>query len=431
MEPGLPAVVSVLGPVALDPGPHGVGPATLLRDRLLGDGRMAWGVAADEIEEEVTMERLWDLRLNPAAVPSNLLLSSVPDAVAETRRLVGTTGSAVVVDCTPHDEGRNPRGLVLVAREVPGLTVVMGAQPPREAPTDAEAVAAALVRELMVGVGLVPPVPVPGGALHCARAGVIGEIAVGKAGAASETLLSEEVVVLRGAGMAQRQTGAPLILSVPRDASPLLVLDAITTARNGGAALNRTVLAGVDIQDLDAGLRALLADGLRLCVGGFGESYVLHQSLGLGRLPLRDDELAREMATLVAEGAAAPSQLIPSMHLRMKTQLVRYGGHGYGHVHGSLVCRTLKQQQLSDGQVSAMCHTGDELLRWWNPPPMPEPVARKSVCSWCGKQFVYDDNEHFSKFDFEYCKSSCLRKHRKANFEPRREQGGGGGGGGS
>ena len=38
-------------------------------------------------------------------------------------------------------------------------------------------------------------------------------------------------------------------------------------------------------------------------------------------------------------------------------------------------------------------------------------------CSWCKKMFEPVEGEYFSKFEFVYCKTKCLRAHRKADFK--------------
>jgi len=74
---------------------------------------------------------------------------------------------------------------------------------------------------------------------------------------------------------------------------------------------------------------------------------------------------------------------------------------------------------LNETELRAVLRGGRpaaQLLAWWTPVEAPPAPLATSRCSWCAKGFVYVESEHFSKFNFEYCRAKCLRAHRVAGF---------------
>ena len=74
---------------------------------------------------------------------------------------------------------------------------------------------------------------------------------------------------------------------------------------------------------------------------------------------------------------------------------------------------------LGESELCAVLRGGRlaaQLLAWWTPVVAPPAPLATSRCSWCAKGFVYVESEHFSKFNFEYCRAKCLRAHREAGF---------------
>ena len=170
---------------------------------------------------------------------------------------------------------------------------------------------------------------------------------------------------------------------------------------------------------------------LVLC-SGFGAAQVVDSDEPSYRIiasesvafPYSDDLLLRALAH--SQLSDPPLRILLSQFVCSKLQLSRYGGSGYGHVcdeDGSVVAR-LRCHLMQRG-----CTNSDDLaeklsqnrallplLTWWRPPKEKDVEPLKSSCSWCGNRFIYDHNEHFSKYAFEYCKAKCLRSHRKAGF---------------
>lgn len=58
------------------------------------------------------------------------------------------------------------------------------------------------------------------------------------------------------------------------------------------------------------------------------------------------------------------------------------------------------------------------LLSWALPPPPVEVAVEMGECSVCKKPFEMRENEYYTKFQFVYCKSKCLRKHAELGWKP-------------
>ena len=178
------------------------------------------------------------------------------------------------------------------------------------------------------------------------RAGVIGEIGC------SWPLTSNERKVLRAAARAQQQTGAAVLIHPGRnDSAPREILDVLAEA---GGDVGRTIMGHLDRTIFDADtLLELARSGCYLEYDLFGNEasyYPLADSLDMPSDAQRMDYGSR----LVAEGYG--DKVVISHDIATKHRLVRYGGHGYGHILEHIVPR-LRKRGLGAEDVEAILVT--------------------------------------------------------------------------
>lgn len=307
---------------------------TLFHEHLLNDGSSAWhppapGDAEGEriAHEPIRMEFLGRLREDPYLSRHNVSLDD-PELAAEEAARFAARGGRTIVEVTPEGLGRDPRGLVRIARAT-GLHVVMGcgfylerSHPARVRGMSVEDVAEEIEREVREGVAGVRP-------------GVIGEIGV------SPAFTPAEEKVLRGAARAQARTGVPLSVHLPgwvRHGHR--VLDIV--AEEGGR-LTATVLGHMNPSLDDLEYQTSLADrGAWLEYDMCGMDY---HFVGEGQSPC-DEENARAIARLVRYGYR--DRLLLSQDVFLKTMLVRYGGRGYAHLLDSFIPRLHRHGLTAD-----------------------------------------------------------------------------------
>lgn len=315
---------TVLGDV--EPDTMGV---TLPHEHILCDSRIWLQPPVDEVGHryataEPALENLWWLRQFPNSNAGVLLLDDIDLAVSE---LVAfrDAGGGTVVDVTPDGLGRNPEGLVTVARRT-GLNIVAGtglyiagSHPDETTDASAEALAERMTLDLVQGIGATD-----------VRAGVIGEIGV------SHPLHPREEQVLRAAAEAQACTGAAISVHTAAHAidadSALVVANVLEAA---GADLSRVIMCHMDTSlHRPEYHREVLARGALVEYDLFGhelfESENNFQSFG-------DTETARAVVARVEEGWV--DQMLLSQDVCYTIQLTRFGGYGYAHLLRNVAAR--------------------------------------------------------------------------------------------
>ena len=284
-----------------------------------------------------TLENLGWIRTNYFRHYENLLLTDVETAIAEVS-LYAELGGGTIVDVTSPGWGRDPHGLARVARAT-GVHVVMATgfyvaatHPPEVVAMTEDDVAERMIAEIGTGAVLAPatgggqdwqPVSVPTGI----RAGII------KA-ACGYPLHPEERKVLVGAARAQRATGAAITVHVGRHESS--VFEILGVLRDAGADLTRTSMDHLDlrVERFDT-LLEIAETGCMLEFDLFG-----HESSYYPLMPRdmpSDAQRLDVIGELVARGLAR--QVLISQDICTRHRLVRYGGHGYGHIVGHIVMR--------------------------------------------------------------------------------------------
>jgi phosphotriesterase-related protein len=253
-------------------------------------------------DRAVDATTLAEVQRNPFACRDNLVLDNAPLVLGDLRRLA-ECGRALVIDVTPANVGRDLPALADVARAA-GVEIVCGCgryiaeSRVHDDPTlGAESYRDEILAELEAAVP---------------RPAVIGEIGTG------DPILPIEAASLRGAAMAQAQTGLPLY-------------DLVEAA---GGELSRTVLCHLDPQ-IPGGLdyhRELLARGATIAFDIWGDEY----RYGAVSMPSDEQRIAATVE-LIADGYGA--QLVHSHDVCTKTQLRAFGGVGYDHLPRAIAPR--------------------------------------------------------------------------------------------
>jgi phosphotriesterase-related protein len=156
------------------------------------------------------------------------------------------------------------------------------------------------------------------------RAGFLGEVGT------SAPVMPFEERSLRASVIAMRETGMGLMIHT--DPWAKAGLDVVDILADAGADLSRVVIGHLNPTLPDIAYHRAIAErgavlGYDLC------GYDIVQRPG--RVPARDWETADAVATLVSEGHG--ERIILSMDTALKTDYVRYGGWGYGHVLDHMV----------------------------------------------------------------------------------------------
>lgn len=174
-----------------------------------------------------------DVRTNPFSCLDNLVLDDAAVIATELRPL-GDLGRTLIVDVTPENVGRDVAALAELSRAT-GIDVVCGCGRyiAESRPGDDPDLPPEAYRDEIVAQIEGPFSPAP-------RPAVIGEIGTG------DPILPIEEASLRGAAMAQAQTGAPLYVHLhPWARRGHEALDII---ERGGGDLSRVVLCHLDPQ---------------------------------------------------------------------------------------------------------------------------------------------------------------------------------------
>jgi phosphotriesterase-related protein len=309
-------VETVCGPVAVADLGYMLAHEHLLWDPV-GDGPPPGGAASDreKWDQHIRLDNYYDVRRNYAHYKRPQQLLSLSDAIEEVARF-RNVGGGCIVDATPAGVGRDPAGLLAIARAT-GVHVIMGcgyyvgALHPaavREA-TEAE-ITDLICRDLTEGVddtGI--------------KAGFIGEIGL------SWPVLPDEEKVLRAAAAAQRRTGAVVMVHPGRDPKAPLHAASLLAAADGDTArlivahMERTLFSLKDLCDL-----AETGCYLEFDLFGIESSYYPWSPIDMPNDATRIDYI-----TGLAKAGFA-DQVLMSHDIDMQPRLQKYGGEGYGHI---------------------------------------------------------------------------------------------------
>jgi phosphotriesterase-related protein len=328
---------TVLGPIAGEA--MGI---TLPHEHLLIDFAVMFREPATGAErglsrQPVSLANLGWVRHHFSSNLDNLQL--LDEAVARDEALLFKhAGGQTFVDPTNRGLARDPLALARVARAT-GLNIIMGsgyyvdaAHPPGMDRRTVDDIARELVADLTVGVDGTG-----------VRAGFIGEIGT------TWPWTDNEKKVVRAAVMAQRETGAALMIHPGRhERLPLAIVDFI---RKEGADLERTIMCHIERTIADPGvLLELAATGVRLEYDLFGLETSYYPYNPAFDMP-NDGERMRQILFLIERGHLA--QLLMSHDIAYKHCLTRWGGFGYHHLLVNVIPR-LRARGADDRTVQTL-----------------------------------------------------------------------------
>ena len=329
---GRGTVQTVLGPIS----PADLGP-TLMHEHLLCDIRHPSQRKPDDLGPELALDNVWAINYGTAkGTARNYLLDARDVAADEVRRMVAAGGHSVV-DLSCGGLSPDPIGLVEIAR-ASGAHVIMGCghyveeyQDPVNATRTIEDLAEEMVEAVTDGAWGTD-----------VRAGIIGEI-----GCQAPWTAQEQRVML-AAVLAQRETGAAINVHPGRH--PDQPQEAADFIRVKGGRLERVIISHIDRTVFDdERLRRLADSGCVLEWDLFGQESSYYR---LADIDMPNDAVRlRAIRGLIARGHLA--QVLISHDICYRSRLVRFGGHGYGHIFANVV-PMMRRRGFTEAEIQAI-----------------------------------------------------------------------------
>lgn len=287
-------------------------------------------------KQQVHINNLGRLRLNPYAIQDNLVLDEMEVAVAETL-LFKEAGGNTIVDCTSVGINRQPEKLKELSLRT-GVNMIAGSgyytqdtHPPEMANWRAEDIAERIVRDFREGIDDTE-----------VKAGIIGEIGT------SKEILPMERTNLEASALAFRQLEAPVFVhTYPWGRAGIEAVDVLV---QGGVAPEKIVLCHIDVEPDLAYIKALLNRGVYIEFDNFGKEFVIDPAERgfAGGIFIRDLDRVRLINDLVRDGFA--SQILITNDICLKSMLCSYGGWGYAHILKNIV-PLMKSEHLPEAVI--------------------------------------------------------------------------------
>ena len=296
--------------------------------------------------EPLTLENHWAIHYGETTHGPEYQLD-MPEVVVDEVRAMREVGGSAIVELSNGGLSPQPETLRDIAERT-GVHVIMGCghyveeyQDRGNYQRNVEDFAREMVTQIFTGAWG-----------STVRAGIIGEIGC----QAPWTALERRV--MRGAILAQQETGATLNVHPGRDPSqPQEVADFI--AAEGGDP-SRTVLSHIDRTVLDHDQLLRLADSgcvLEFDLFGQENSYYPPDL----RIDMPNDALRLKLIRLIIEHGHLERVLI-SHDICQRTRLTRFGGHGYGHIFRNVI-PLMRRRGYSEHEIdSLLIHNPRRLL---------------------------------------------------------------------
>ena len=329
-------IQTVLGPIQ----PSELGPTTT-HEHIYIDFSFMFRPAEDNHSEEtanapISLENLGWIRRNYYSNRANLQLMDLETSIDEINAYKAVGGGAIV-EVTTIGIGRNPDALVLISRET-GVHIVMGAgfyvdavHPEKMDERSVEDLAIQITSEITHGVDGTD-----------IKAGVIGEVGC------TWPLTTNERKSLLAAAIAQQESGASILIHPGRHHdAPIEILDLLA---NGGADISRVIIGHLDrtVFELDA-LRRIAESGCYLEWDLFGNEGSYYP---LADIDMPSDAQRLDFIRQIAD-AGYSDRIVIGQDIAVKHRLVRYGGHGYGHIIANIVPR-MRRKGFSEEEIRAI-----------------------------------------------------------------------------
>ena len=253
----------------------------------------------------------------------NVQLTDVDTAIDEAN-IYKQYGGCSLVDATSIGIKRDAEGLARISRAT-GVNIIMGASyyvdaahPANMDDMSEDDVASRIVADVTVGVDETPY-----------KSGIIGEVGC------SWPLMPNERKALRASALAQRITGAPILIHPGRDeTAPLEIIEVL---REAGADLERTIIGHLDrTVFLQETLAQIAESGCYLEWDLFGSEQSYYGANPAIDMP-GDGKRMDDIAWLASQGYG--HKILVAHDICTKSRLERYGGHGYAYIPGHIVPR--------------------------------------------------------------------------------------------
>lgn len=286
--------------------------------------------------EPLSFKNVGYVRYHELENRDNLLLKDEELAINELMPFKGSGGGAIV-DATNVDIGRDPLALKRISHAT-GLHIIMGsgyyvkaAQRLNDMEKRSEEdIAEEIVKDIFKAVGYTG-----------IRSGLIGEIGC------SWPLEDCERKVLRAAGMAQKETGAPLYVHPGRfEGAPAEIIKILKEA---GTDLSHTGICHIERTVFEPKNRYMIADaGCYLAYDLWGREGYYPESMSLIDIP-NDAQRIAQIKDLIAHGYG--DRILISHDICFKCRYLAYGGHGYNHILVNAV-PAMRKRGISDEQIN-------------------------------------------------------------------------------
>ena len=292
--------------------------------------------ARDMADEPITLSNLGWVKYNYYSNHANLQLMDVDAAISEVS-LYKAAGGGAIVEATSMGIGRDPRALARISRES-GVHVIMGAgfyvdavHPDDMTARDVEDLAQGIIADIRDGVDGTGT-----------KAGIIGEVGC------TWPLTDNERKSLAAAAVAQRETGAAILIHPGRHPdAPAEILDILD---NNGADISRVIMGHLDRTVFEPEqLLSIAASGCYLEWDLFGNEGSYYP---LAELDMPSDAQRLDLIKGVTD-AGYGNRVVIAQDICTNHRLIRYGGHGYGHILENIVPR-MRSRGFSDEVVEAI-----------------------------------------------------------------------------
>lgn len=292
--------------------------------------------------QKITLENLWWARYHKMSCEDNLVFDDEDMAIREAMYFK-EAGGKTVVDMTPNNISRNPKGLVNVAKAT-GLNIIMGTsyyiaqswtpEMKMDSKTD-EDIAEDFIRDITVGVGDTG-----------IKAGIIGEVGM------SWPLEKGEEKVLRAAGIAQQKTGAAI--NIHPGGHPDAPFAYIKILEEVGADLSRLAFSHttrtfpISARDTRA---KIVEKGCYLEYDLFGADGIYPTQMAMGFDVANDAIRITQLMELIEDGFL--NQILISQDNCFKVMLRTYGGNGYAHIL-ELIVPKMRAKGMTEEQINTI-----------------------------------------------------------------------------
>ena len=272
------------------------------------------------------------------------------DSALQEANLYKQFGGQGLIDVTTIGLGRDPKGLFRIANTT-DLNIIMGASyyqnlahPKDMDDKTEEEITQEIIQDLTIGVKNTN--------IKC---GIIGEVGLGW------PIYKNELKVLRASAIAQKLTGAPLLIHPGRDEyAPFEIIEILN---NLGADLSKTVIGHVERTVFKKdNLLKLAESGCFINWDLFGEedSYYGHY-----KIKARPTDAGRmdQIELLISEGYV--DQILIAHDICNKMRLTRYGGHGLHYILSHIIPR-MRSRGFTEESINSLVIENPKRLLTFN-----------------------------------------------------------------